>query len=235
TFISSDAYRVFKPEHVHAPLRPVIDLKLLGGLVEARARLQHQEWEGLFGGISAFNLANTDSDEVRENVEAILLSSSIEQILDASSNADDIAQKFGNALVPASSMPATAKAAIKRAQGNGRFKKAKSLREAWIRDFYALRGHVAHKSNAGNYPSVWALKEHLLLGSFVIPLLVKQRLVSAGFYSFSRVDRVKIDVFEALCARDLLKKPRQGKEWPWREVLGEAMLDEWFRQSAKGG
>lgn len=234
-FISSDAYRVFKPEHVHVPLHPVIDLKLLGGLVEARARLQHQEWEGLFGGISAFNLSNTDSNEVRENVEAILLSASLEQILSASSNADDIARKFGSALKPTSSMLPSAKVAIERAQGGGRFKKANSLREGWVRDFYALRGHVAHRSHSGNYPSIWTLKEHLLLVSFAIPLLVKQRLSTAGFYSLSRDDRIKVDVFEALCVRDFLKKPRQGKEWPWREVLGEAMMDEWFRQSAKAG
>ena len=232
TFISADAYKVFKPEHVHAPFRPLIDLSFLCGLVEARTKFQPLEWEGLFGGISAFNLANTDSDQIRENVEAILLSASLEQILDASSKADDIAKKFCGVLKPTSSMPPSAKPAIKLAQSGGRFKKVNSLREAWVRDFYAMRGHVAHKSHSGNYPSVWALKEHLLLASFVIPLLVKQRLADAGVYYLTRDDWVRIDVFEALCARDLLKKPRQGKEWPWREVLGEAMFDDWFKQSS---
>lgn len=232
-FVVADAYRVTKPEHVHLPIKPMIDAPLMKALHRAWRKMPREQWKTLYGAILSFNLANTDNNEISQAMEIILVNTSIEQLLEVKSNIEDVAKRFTLAVVPKNSLSASLKPKVRKAKEKGRFKQVRWLREAWIRDFFAFRGHVAHRSHADQYPAIWSLKEHLLLSSFVVPLLVKRKLENLGHYVLNKDDRIKVDVFEKLCSRNLFERPDNGQEWPWRKVIGKATSEDWWNSNKK--
>jgi hypothetical protein len=79
------------------------------------------------------------------------------------------------------------------------------VREAWIRDFFRVRNDHAHGRREGRYPSVSSRAEHLLLGAFAFPLLVKSLLSQGGHYTLTDDDQLHTDALEHL-ARPLPAK-----------------------------
>ncbi|MCA6519567.1 MAG: hypothetical protein IM556_13140, partial [Pseudanabaena sp. M110S1SP2A07QC] len=84
------------------------------------------------------------------------------------------------------------------------FAKCKSVREIWIRDLFRLRGDLAHGKIIKNFTSVWSINEHLILGSFIFPLVAKILLSKQNIYNLSKNDSLYVDVFERfLCQPSL--------------------------------
>jgi hypothetical protein len=77
-----------------------------------------------------------------------------------------------------------------------------TIRERWVRDLFRLRGDYAHGRVDAQYPAAWTTRDHLLLASFVVPLILKLELAGRGLYTFKDSDSDGIDAFEALCCAD---------------------------------
>ena len=82
------------------------------------------------------------------------------------------------------------------------------------------------------------MQEHLLLGSYIFPLLVKCKLSRAGLYTLTDRDQDDIDVFERLACVELFPQVSddptnaedESREFSWNEVRSGFLFD---RMSAR--
>ncbi len=196
SFVAGDAYRVDEPPHVSAQAPTIVlDEPLIRGLLGARARA---EWPSFDEALFGFNRANTDNATTREHFEAVMMVGAFARLLDIPGPRmeEPLAQTFVATFQPAQDLRSGA------APRGIRFPAEMPVREAWIRDFVRLRHGPAHGIRDVGYPSVWPLREHLLLGAYAFPLLVKRRLQALHLYALTDQDRANIDVFERLAAED---------------------------------
>lgn len=77
-YIVDGSYTVALPSHVCLPIHLTLDEPLLNSLAGVRA---DTKWFDLIEAITIFNLANTDSSEVQEHAEAILMIGAYERVL----------------------------------------------------------------------------------------------------------------------------------------------------------
>ena len=94
------------------------------------------------------------------------------------------------------------------------------LRETWLKDFYQLRNDYAHGKRASGRPRIWNPQEHLLLGAYCFPLLIKI-LLRDKYYNLSEDDADDIELFEQLIEADILKKPKKSGKWEWDTIRSE--------------
>lgn len=227
-YVTGDAHRVVRPDHVgHAfgLLRP--NIRLLTALIACRST---PAWPRVRESVFLFNLANTDRSEMAPAVEAVLTVSAFERLLDCNhGKEDELAVRVAETLQPSEEIPLDRCLRFQTRQAIERFVKATSVREAWVRDIFRTRGGPAHGNLGQTYPAVWSVAEHLLLGSFAFPLLVKSVLHEWGSYQFDSEDRLRIDAFEALASVDSLQREDSAdaaQPWPWNRILGGRRLND---------
>ncbi len=197
---SKENYLVQKPEHIllHSTVR--IDERLLEALLRAR---DAATWDRFWESIVSFNLANTDNMDMAGEIEAVLLSGAFERLLDCNrGKEDDLAEGFTSALVPTNDLAPSAHVRLSSPDIANRFKKSATIHNMWIRDFFRLRGNLAHGKVTSRYRPVWSLRDHLLLASFIFPLLLKSVLAKEHLYTLSAEDQFQIDIFEPLACEE---------------------------------
>ena len=234
--ITGITYRVVQAEHIHSPLAVEIDFPLVDGLLKAR---QHNDYPSINEAILGFNLANTDSEDIAERVEIVLLCGAFERLFGCKNGkSDDLAKAFCAAFVLSTPLdPKTSPRTDNLESG------IKSVREIWILDFFRRRNDYAHgRVTTPAQPARWELREHLILGSFVFSLALKIVLSRINAYSLSASDKDAIDIFEALVAIPKLFEPTGHTalpgSWPWTETMkkaNEKANDRAFEAAAKNG
>lgn len=222
--VSRDHYRVQMPAHVcHGVKQIKPDCALLEALLRSRSR---DEWSGLYRGIVLFNQANTDAPDMSMDTELVLTYAAMEQILGISSRADrkPFSTKFAEAWHPIREVPQ----GEWRAPPTSRPWKQESLRACWAFDLHICRGNLAHGHGESALPSQWAVREHLLLTSFTVPMLVKRVLSGMGLYELTDDDERDINALEPLLnLPDVFAAPdpeddEEGcvdEDYVWRRVL----------------
>ncbi len=104
----------------------------------------------------------------------------------------------------------------------------------WIRDFFRLRGNMAHGKITSRSPQVWLTPVHLLLGSYVFPLLVKIMLQQEKIYQMGENDQFDIDVFEPLASEELFNSNhKRGDEYVWNKVIDEKRREQRVKNAVK--
>ncbi len=227
-YLTNTAFRVDKPEHV--PLSPIpisLDVPLLSALLAAQER---DDWERFAESILSFNLANTDSSEMSEHVEAVLLVSAFERLLECAHGKDDeLAARFLEYVRPSQERSRGDCARLASANFGARFPSSAAIREIWIRDFFRVRGDLAHGQIRHRYPAVWHVREHLLLGSYLFPILVRALLEKHNLYLMTKDDRFQLDLFERLACENLFEPIGNESEvpcWPWSKVFDQARAEQ---------
>lgn len=217
--------RIQKPDHVYPNPSVSIDKLLLEALLRVR---EDKCWERFSESILWFNLASTDSSLIAEQMEVVMIVSAFERLLDCSKgSADDLAKRFISTLVPTEGYPRNQCQRLSDPKIAERFKDSTFVRDAWVRDFYKLRNDLAHGKIKPKYPAIWSLREHLLLASFVFPLLLKAVLAGEKAYTITPEDQDKIDIFERLACKDLFVSTGEtyrSDSWPWNQVTQEILL-----------
>ena len=221
--VTAKVHRVQRPEHVHRN-RVAIDIPLLTALNACTAQANADEF---IDAMLTYNMANTDSSAVQLHVELVLSVGAFERVLGCrNGNHNDLANAFLVALVPRADI-ARVDCARLRAHPT-KSPRATTVREVWIRDLFSLRGDLAHGKVGPEYPSIWSLREHLLLAAYVFPFVMKVQLERAGVYTLTDQDRDGIAAFEHLaCAEDLFARVGDpDQDWfQWNEVLANVPSD----------
>lgn len=215
---SPGRYKVEKPANV--VLEPnFIDERLLGALL--RLREHPADWDHCFDAVVAFNLANTDREEIPEHLETVLLISAFERLLECGSNERDLAQAVAEVLQPSSVIPARDSKLLE-PDRYAALANCSSVREAWIRDFFSLRGSLAHGNVGRGYKPAWSTQAHLLIASFAFTLALKRVLRGCQLYEWTDADLDELDAFEALLCEDLIPPRDPGDRSPWVRIRSES-------------
>ncbi|SEP99307.1 hypothetical protein SAMN04244573_00817 [Azotobacter beijerinckii] len=220
-YLTEDDYHVQKPEHIPLPHgNTALDFKLLEPLLDYR---ESKDWEAIYEAILGFNLANTDSSDISEHIEAVLLVSALERLFECPhGKEDDLAKHFSASVKPTETIDPNT---VFTSSQTLKFKKSKSVRDMWIRDFFRLRGNLAHGKIESKYPPEWSLRNHLLLGSFVFPLALKLKLQASNVYQLTEHDCEAIDMFEKQLLHDHfapVENRHNHSAYPWNRVKDEA-------------
>ena len=217
--VTGDHYQVQVPAHVsHGGRQIKPDCALLEALLGSRFR---KEWSELYRGVVLFNQANTDAPDMSMDTELVLTYAAMEQILGISSRSDQrrFHAKFAEAWDPSREVPQSEW----RAPPTGRPWKQDSLRACWAFDLQICRGNLAHGHGESALPSQWTVREHLLLTSFAVPVLVKRVLSGMGLYEPTDDDERDINALEPLLnLLDVFSAPDPEDDdegYAWRRVL----------------
>lgn len=219
-----DDIAITVPVHCQTVREVSIDEALLKALTSHRMHSKDEAWARWQNAISCFNQANTDGENVRYQVEWVLLCSAFEHLLEAASDYKDVAKKFVDAFMPSTHIPV--KAAKRKAQSWTDLNAP--LRYEWMKEFYRIRGDFAHGKLNSHQPAVWNTLEHLVLGAIAFPLLVRCLLEKAGRYALTDSDTAQINAFERLMDEPFLESPpdEQGSgDSYWSRLLSEARWD----------
>jgi hypothetical protein len=209
------------PVHCHIANDLSFDLALLDALDAQRRMLSADNWGRWQNAIACFNQACTDSDNIRDHVEWVLLCSAFEHLLEAKPEAKDVARLFDAAVAPPDVILAEKSVRMaSRPPGN-----STSVRYEWMREFYRLRGDFAHGKLNPKQPMTWKPHEHLLLATLAFPLVVKSLLVRAGRFTLTADDEDQIACFEKLAdTLDFFASPPDPKgsgDSNWMRLLSE--------------
>jgi hypothetical protein len=214
TYVSPGQNRVRRPRSQYAVTHVRLNERFLGALVCAR---DHEDWEHLAESIYFFNKANTDSDVVSEESECVEMVGAFERLLQCYHGKEhELAEAFCDLWQPSAWLDRALCTRVSEEQRD------RPVAETWIRDFFVYRGFHAHGRRAIRRPTVWSRREHLLLGAYAFPLLVKLWLRKRELYELADDDESDIDIFEQLACADHFA-PQPGDEvpdYPWIAIRG---------------
>ncbi len=204
----TDGVAMVAPPHCDTVRAVTWDEALLTALLAKRANANTNEWSRWQSSISCFNQANTDSEGVRPQTEWVLLCGALQHLLNAGSKDKAVATDFAGVLVPNREILISDAKRRLPSWIDG----TKSLRYAWMKEFYGIRGDFAHGRLNTQRPAAWTIHEHLVLGSIAFPLIVKTLLRRSGEYEFTRDDEVQQNSFESLADTANFLRPPDGQQ-----------------------
>jgi hypothetical protein len=197
TVSSREHYRAHCPAHVPAHARLEVDATLVYALASAFNEPKHEAV--LRDTMFQLGVAESDDPQVSEQMQFMLMSGAIQRLLEVRSKHAEhaLAKALEDTLSPVREWRPLRAVDCSR-EAVGRHHKDRSLREAWLRDFYSIRHAFAHGLLSSAKPILWTVAEHLILASFIIPRLVMVRLQEWGFYKLTEVDRRELRAIDRL-------------------------------------
>jgi hypothetical protein len=216
---------VRRPAHVRSSIETYsLDGDLLRTLESVRETSLGQR---IHEAAISFNLANTDRADIPESAELVLLASALEALFGlrkGNDRARALAAKIRTVWAPSLRIPL---ARSSRAQGRHRSWPS-TLTDLWINDLFITRNAFAHGNFTSKRTPLWRPQEHLLLGAFLFPLLVKSLLADAGSRPLTKKDEFDVDSFERLADADLFVSEEtwlatDGRH-PWNEIRSRMSL-----------
>jgi hypothetical protein len=176
-------------------------------------------WNRVFEAIGPFLRANTDSSEMAEQSEVVEMVGAFERALGVWG--DRLKGEFHRHFKPTADISPRDAPRIPPALRNGL-----SVRHLWMGDLYDLRNAHAHGDQVQPADLMWDRMEHLLLGAYAFPLLVKSLLSEEQLYQLTAQDQKAIDVFEpfARVKGHLLERLRDeggNEHLRWDEVKSD--------------
>ena len=218
-----DTMSMTAPLHCNGVERITLDDHLLLALLTYRSEANINEWSRWQNAISCFNQANTDSEGIQIQTEWVLLCGAIQHLLGAGSKDKMVAAAFETVVVPPQDILIQDSSKRLPSWPDG----TKSLRYAWMKEFYGVRGDFAHGRLNTQRPTAWRPHEHIVLGSMAFPLVVKVLLTRLGHYELAREDEVQLNAFERLAdTPDFLSPPADqhgGIDTHWQRVRQHAL------------
>lgn len=212
-------WRVFAPDHVS----PGRDEPFDGDLLRAVWQLRHTDrkrYDRLLDALVVFNRGNTDSASVPDFAEAVLIHGAFETLLGVrGGNEHEAASAFQNLFRP--SRTRVGKDITARSGRPLRHKgdDDRPVRDIWFREFFRVRGSVAHGARTSKIPAVWDLPTHLLLASALFPLLLRMVLAESKVYQLTDHDLREMDCFEMrACLNHFDRRHSLGSPAPWIEA-----------------
>src|SRR5262249_4084609 len=130
--------------------------------------------------------------EVRE---LIIMATAYEQLFDAKADKHKLATRFGNLFAPFT-LHTAAEALTQRRDiyTQREYREAQlnwPLHKKWLHEMYKVRSKAAHTRQVHTLPWGWNLREHLVMGAWVFPLVIKLKLAADGHYVLSQDDRAR--------------------------------------------
>lgn len=209
----ADEFAFQRPAHVDSRAQAKFDQALAQRLFE----LPQPEF-GLFEAMREFNSANTDSSDVPEHVEIVMVKSAFEWLLNIDQNAMTFVRAL-ESLLPASDSEAIESGPLAEAWRT-RFRNAPRPLSAWAQEFCDIRGAAAHGKDRKAPRFVWKAHTHLAFASVLFPLLVKKQLADSGNWTMSAFDAEKLRRIDSYLIHDPFTHDHLASDDsnPWSEL-----------------
>lgn len=185
---ASDKYAFHQPHHVTGSAHIVLDYPLLQAMLSFR-EAHHYFTEAAI----EFCCANTDSSDVPEHVEVVMVKSAFEWLLKIGQKADDFAKALFDVINDIDSPPASGP--LKEIWKSNRPHACRPL-EAWAKEFCDIRGASAHGKQRHGDRFVWQPHVHLAFSSLIFPLVFKRLLAREGLYEMNGYDQARLQGIE---------------------------------------
>jgi len=151
SFIYVESYKVIKPFYVYNDIAIEIDINSVKSLLEAKEELE-DKWINFSDAIFFFNRANTDSNQISEHQEVVMMIGAIQRILMCNNGKiKELIENFNNTFRPKKDFDISKSRRIKKYNYKDK-DKINTLRETWLKDFYRLRGDYAHGKKQSKIP-----------------------------------------------------------------------------------
>lgn len=198
TFYTKGTFDRGRPDHVGGCEIPRdLDVPLLDAL-EAAAAHGGERWARVSDALQLFVRASTDSPDVSPQSELVDLVGVFSRFA-RDYKAESAVHALRAALPsPAPVDPGRAGPKLARLVGRRAVTDQNTVRLRWLEDAFELRHELAHGKVDAPRRTVWDLREHLLLGAWLAPLLVKAALREAGLYAFTDEDQFRNAAFDRL-------------------------------------
>jgi hypothetical protein len=187
---SSNMFAFHRPNHVEMTARMELDQSLLAALL-AMQELPSSLLEALI----EFNCANTDSPDVPEHVEIVMVKSSFEWLFEINDKVDSFVSALNNVLRDLECFDQLD--GPLKAQWKKKLPKAARPLEAWAREFCDVRGAAAHGKPKTAARFIWSPRMHLAFASILFPLLFKKVLATKGFMKLDDFDVERLKRIDA--------------------------------------
>lgn len=189
------------------------------------------DWIQIFDGIFCYNKSNTDSNNVHLQTELMFGLGAFERLFGINNGkCIETAKALTEQLASALKEPAKDDSISRDLRQHSALT---SIREAWMRDFCACRGDLAHGRTTPKYPSIWSPGEHLILAADIFPILVKIKLQGLGFYTLTDDDLRRIFYFDKRLRFSNLFRigdDRVEPKFGWEEVRRKAVWEWKFQK-----
>jgi hypothetical protein len=216
-FWAASNFAFYRPLHVPAHPKFDFDVSLFGALMDLPPGHTH-----LRESVIEFNRANTDSPDIPQHVELVMVKSALESLLQCGSRE----RRFRTRLLELVDSHLAVAAPNASARWVDRYKGTNRPIEAWATEFCRLRGVSAHGMERGQLRPIWLEAEHLAFVSVLFPLLLKLVLADLGLLEIERIDRGRLYLVETLLAVDPLRHDTEdgAKPHPWSEYESKAIF-----------
>ncbi|NIM07522.1 MAG: hypothetical protein GTO55_12130 [Armatimonadetes bacterium] len=188
--------------------------------------------------ISFFGLANTDSGWMLPEAEVITSVAAFEQLVGAHT-AQDLSKRIGSLLRPYGRRSVSDVLIARRSIWLGATydKKRKtwlsdlvkaenekrwSVHQKWAQEIHWLRSSFVHGGTLPKRDWGWSILEHLLMGAFVFPLLVKILLAKEDYYALTEADLCRCESIDPLLAHTNWFDS-EGNSWMtgWQKTISD--------------
>jgi hypothetical protein len=209
---SSTEFAFHRPHHV-SNWNIEIDEKVLAAALELELESPLRE------AMREFNQANTDSSDIPEHVEMVMVKSALEWLFGIGTGVEKLVAALRDHVESVLHDPPSPGPLSDR--WVERWPKAKRPLEAWARDFCDVRGSAAHGADKAASRFVWPARTHLAFASIIFPLLFKKRLADEGRTSLDVADAELLGAIEELLLIDPLSSDALSRmddnSHPWSE------------------
>lgn len=189
----------------------------------------------LLQAISLYNQAHTDSDAILPEREVILLASAFEQLFADCNGAEDLACKVSTLLESYGAVrvrDSVRAGPIQLTKGREPQEQAWFLHRKWAQELYHLRNDFTHGNDPARRSWGWSVPEHLVMGSFVFPLLVKVLLAQASRYSLLGNDIDRLQVIDLLL-NETDWATDSGNHSKWSETIQKHKTDRTLERASQ--
>ena len=213
---SSNDFVFHRPNHVDPHCKVCFDEPLLAALLAFQDSEAH-----LFEALTEFNSANTDSPDVPEHVEVVMMKSAFEWLLQIGERANEFVDRLTFFLNDVASVESYGPLEIEwqKARPN-----AVRPIEAWAREFCDIRGASAHGKPRTAPRFVWTTHTHLAFASLLFPLVFKKVAAKIGLLKLDHFDVERLKRIDAYVMHEPFKFDWRAPDatHPWVEIDSQA-------------
>ncbi|MDD5326502.1 MAG: hypothetical protein PHY02_01655 [Phycisphaerae bacterium] len=179
-----------------------------------------------------FRQANTDSPSVLQITEVVMLANAFDRLFPSAKDRYQLSKAISKELknwvnIRVEDSKRLAARQIVSSQLGPKYSGGWDIVQFWILELYVLRNSYVHGGDVTQLKWGWIPHEHLLMGAYVFPLLLKVIMSKEGRYELSEEDKYKLLAIDNLL--DLNEfYDQKGRKSLWLETLSKIRFDACF-------
>lgn len=181
-----------------------------------------------------FRQANTDSPNVLQTTEVVMLANAFDRLFSSANGRYQLSEAISKELknwinIKVEDSKRLTARQIVPSQLNSRCSGEWDIVQFWIFELYILRNSYVHGHDITQHKWGWISNEHLIMGAYVFPLLLKVLMSKAGRYELSGEDKYKLLAIDDLLDLNEFQGRRNRKNL-WRETLSKIRFNTSFEE-----